>query len=75
MPPVVKAAQDSIFEEVLIIQQLSEVASKNPYYRFNYAWTRQMQDVVGAEYPYSSDQTFASMLTQDSASQSCFAAI
>ncbi|KAK3691730.1 Translin-1 [Vermiconidia calcicola] len=44
LPSVVKAAQASIQNEVEAIQQLSEIASKNPYYKFNYAWTRQMQD-------------------------------
>ncbi|TKA22559.1 hypothetical protein B0A50_08129 [Salinomyces thailandicus] len=41
---VVKAAQTNIDKEIATIQQLSEIASKHPYYKFNYAWTRQMQD-------------------------------
>lgn len=28
------------------MRQLEVVASQHPYYKFNYAWTRQMQDVV-----------------------------
>jgi len=43
---VVTAAQNSIANEVQSIQQLSEFASKHPYYKFNYAWTRHMQDAI-----------------------------
>lgn len=43
---MVNAAESSISHEVQAIQQLSEVASKYPYYKFNYAWSRQMQDAV-----------------------------
>ena len=46
VPTVVNAAQDSIAKEVAAIQTLSETASKYPYYRFNYAWTRTVQDAV-----------------------------
>lgn len=46
MLPVVHAAQASINNEVQTIAQLSLVASKQPYYKFNYSWTRQMQDAV-----------------------------
>jgi hypothetical protein len=46
VPAVVQAAEASIRNEVQTIQQLSAVASKYPYYKFNYAWTRQMQDAV-----------------------------
>ena len=28
------------------IQQLAQVASKHPYYRFNYAWSRQVESAV-----------------------------
>ncbi|RMZ10015.1 hypothetical protein D0862_03420 [Hortaea werneckii] len=42
---LVTAAQANIDQEIKTIQQLSEVASQHPYYKFNYAWTRQMQDV------------------------------
>lgn len=44
LPAVVTAAQNSIATSVQTIQQLAQVASKYPYYRFNYAWTRQIQD-------------------------------
>jgi len=39
---VITAAQANIAIEIQTIQQLSEVASKQPYYRFNYAWTKQI---------------------------------
>ncbi|KAI7283369.1 Translin [Hortaea werneckii] len=42
---LVTAVQANIDHEIKTIQQLSEVASQHPYYKFNYAWTRQMQDV------------------------------
>ncbi|KAF2484040.1 Translin [Neohortaea acidophila] len=42
---IIEAAQSSIQEEIQIVRQLEVVASQHPYYKFNYAWTRQMQDV------------------------------
>ncbi|KAK4635513.1 Translin-1 [Fulvia fulva] len=42
---VVTAAQNNIVSEVQTIQQLSAIASQHPYYRFNYAWSRQMESV------------------------------
>ncbi|KAI7644243.1 Translin, partial [Hortaea werneckii] len=45
LPSLVTAAETNIDHEIKTIQQLSEVASQHPYYKFNYAWTRQMQDV------------------------------
>jgi len=44
LPSVVKAAETSIQNEIASIQQLSKQASKNPYYKYNGMWTRQMQD-------------------------------
>ncbi|KAF1821188.1 Translin [Dissoconium aciculare CBS 342.82] len=41
---VVAAAQASIANEVQSIQRLEELASKYPYYKFNYSWTRHIQD-------------------------------
>lgn len=43
---IIEAAQSSIQEEIQIVRQLEVLASQHPYYKFNYAWTRQMQDVV-----------------------------
>jgi len=49
---VVSSAQNNIEKEAQTIQKLSEVASKHPYYKFNYAWTRQIQDVVRELRPF-----------------------
>lgn len=43
---MIAAAQANIAIEIQTIQQLSEVASKQPYYRFNYAWTKQIEASV-----------------------------
>ncbi|KAK3114488.1 Translin-1 [Teratosphaeriaceae sp. CCFEE 6253] len=44
VPSVVNAAQANIDKEVQTIHKLSETASKQPYYKFNYSWARQVQD-------------------------------
>ncbi|OQO06725.1 hypothetical protein B0A48_08512 [Cryoendolithus antarcticus] len=36
----------TIENQVQSIQRLAEVASKHPYYRYNYAWTREMQSAT-----------------------------
>jgi hypothetical protein len=41
---VISTAQTTIEEEIQTIQELSAVASKYPYYKFNYSWSRQVQD-------------------------------
>jgi len=43
---VVRQAEASISNEVGTVAQLAEVASKHPYYKFNFAWTRAIQDTV-----------------------------
>ncbi|KAM3418618.1 Translin-1 [Cercospora zeina] len=43
LPGAVQAAQSSIQNAVATIQQLAQVASNHPYYRFNYAWQRQIE--------------------------------
>ncbi|EMF16989.1 Translin [Sphaerulina musiva SO2202] len=43
LPVVVHAAESKIKEAVATIQQLAQVASNHPYYRFNYAWQRQIE--------------------------------
>ncbi|KAK0336772.1 Translin-1 [Friedmanniomyces endolithicus] len=48
VPSVVSSAQASIDKEVQTIHKLSETASKEPYYKFNYAWTRQIQDACSS---------------------------
>ncbi|KAK1061169.1 Translin-1 [Friedmanniomyces endolithicus] len=48
VPSVVSSAQFSIDKEVQTIHKLSETASREPYYKFNYAWTRQIQDACSS---------------------------
>jgi len=52
VPSVLNAAQSNINNEIQTIQQLSEVASKHPYYKFNHAWSRQMQDAVRVDHAF-----------------------
>lgn len=72
MPAVVTAAQESIAKEVAAIRTLAETAGKYPYYRFNYSWTRTVQDAVSP----SSTPTRHDILrcSNDSASPSSSAA-
>jgi hypothetical protein len=46
VPTVVAAAEANIAIEIETIQKLSDVASRHPYYRFNYSWNRQMESSV-----------------------------
>ncbi|TKA66889.1 hypothetical protein B0A55_00592 [Friedmanniomyces simplex] len=48
LPSVVSSAQASIDKEIQTIHKLSETASKQPYYKFNYSWTRQIQDACSS---------------------------
>lgn len=45
-PSIVLQAQTSITEAVVTIQALAKYASSFPYYRYNYAWSYQMQNSV-----------------------------
>lgn len=47
VPAIVQLAEASVGNAVQIIGQLNELASKYPFYKYQWAWTRQMQDVVG----------------------------
>ena len=46
VPSVVTIAQTNITDQVRTIQQLARVASQYPYYKFNYAWHKQMENSV-----------------------------
>ncbi|KAL2204108.1 Translin family protein [Sarocladium strictum] len=46
-PELVQAIEAAIVDEVLIVQELSEVASKHPYYKYNFKWSRIMQSAIG----------------------------
>ena len=74
VPSVVSAAQESISAEVQAIRKLSETASKYPYYKFNYAWTRQIQDAVSYRPASVLRMTKLPVLTYCSASLSSYAA-
>ena len=40
------ASQKSISQQIETIGKLGEVASKYPYYKYNYLWTRDIQNAV-----------------------------
>ncbi|KAK5748138.1 Translin-1 [Elasticomyces elasticus] len=45
---VVSSAQSNLDQEIQTIHKLSETASKQPYYKFNYSWSRQIQDACSS---------------------------
>ncbi|KAK4896132.1 Translin-1 [Elasticomyces elasticus] len=45
---VVSSAQSNLDQEIRTIHKLSETASKQPYYKFNYSWSRQIQDACSS---------------------------
>ncbi|PSN66312.1 recombination hotspot-binding protein-like protein [Corynespora cassiicola Philippines] len=46
VPDVLKAAEEPIQKAVETVSQLSQSASKLPYYKFNNMWSRQVQDLA-----------------------------
>ncbi|KAI9850513.1 MAG: hypothetical protein M1838_005577 [Thelocarpon superellum] len=44
--PAISIAEKAIQDEVQTIAQLSKIASKHPYYKYNVMWTRDMQIVA-----------------------------
>ncbi|KAM0347750.1 hypothetical protein ACHAPU_004765 [Fusarium lateritium] len=46
-PALVSQVEDAIKEEVAIVKELSEVASKHPYYKYNFKWARTVQNAIG----------------------------
>ncbi|KFX92264.1 hypothetical protein O988_00885 [Pseudogymnoascus sp. VKM F-3808] len=48
LQPVIEAAEAAIRSEVESVGQLSEVASKFPYYKYNAMWTKDVQNVIFA---------------------------
>jgi hypothetical protein len=46
VPSVLKAAEEPVRNAIETISQIKATASKQPYYKFNQMWTRQMQDAV-----------------------------
>jgi len=49
VPKLINDIEGSVFGETRIIGQLDILASRQPYYKFNYSWTRQIQDAVGLD--------------------------
>lgn len=43
---VLNTARETIEKEISTIDVLSRIASQYPYYKYNYAWTREMQGTV-----------------------------
>ena len=73
VPSVVSAAQANIDKEIETIQQLSDIASKHPYYKFNYAWTRTVQDTVRIQFLAPSSAKAFTELQLRSAIRFCYA--
>ncbi|KAF5547122.1 translin [Fusarium mexicanum] len=46
-PALVSQVEDTIKEEVTIVKELNEVASKHPYYKYNSKWARTVQNAIG----------------------------
>ncbi|KAF4947869.1 hypothetical protein FGADI_10029 [Fusarium gaditjirri] len=46
-PALVSQVEDAIEEEVTIVKELNEVASKHPYYKYNSKWARTVQNAIG----------------------------
>lgn len=46
-PALVAQVEAAIQEEVAIISELNQVASKHPYYRYNQKWSRAVQAAIG----------------------------
>ena len=46
VPEVANAAGANLVEQIMTIQNLAQVASQYPYYKFNYAWNRQIEASV-----------------------------
>ncbi|KAF2224875.1 Translin [Elsinoe ampelina] len=46
LPPILEQAESSIKTQIATIAKLNEEASKYPYYKYNFMWTRQMQETT-----------------------------
>lgn len=45
-PSLLSQVEDAVKEEIDTVIKLSELASNYPYYKYNYRWTRQVQDAI-----------------------------
>ncbi|CAM1500641.1 Fc.00g098030.m01.CDS01 [Cosmosporella sp. VM-42] len=46
-PSLVAQVEEAIKEEISIVGELNEVASKHPYYKYNAKWSRTVQSAIG----------------------------
>ncbi|KAL6864070.1 Translin [Trichoderma novae-zelandiae] len=46
-PQLVAQVESAVKDEAAIISELDKVASKHPYYKYNYKWTRSVQHAIG----------------------------
>jgi hypothetical protein len=46
VPSVLKASEEPIHNAIDTVSKLAQAASKQPYYKFNSMWSRQVQDAV-----------------------------
>lgn len=46
-PALVEQVENAVKEQVVIVKELNQVASKHPYYKYNTKWARCVQNVIG----------------------------
>ncbi|KID87911.1 Translin family protein [Metarhizium guizhouense ARSEF 977] len=46
-PALVEQVENAVKDEVAIVKELNEVASKHPYYKYNSKWARTVQNAIG----------------------------
>lgn len=48
VPSVLKASEEHIQGAIATVSKLAQAASKQPYYKFNGIWSRQVQEAVSS---------------------------
>ncbi|KHN96535.1 Translin family protein [Metarhizium album ARSEF 1941] len=46
-PALIEQVQKAVRDEVVIVKDLDEIASKHPYYKYNSKWARTVQNAIG----------------------------
>ncbi|EFY86937.1 Translin-1 [Metarhizium acridum] len=46
-PALIEQVENAVKDEVAIVKELNEVASKHPYYKYNSKWARTVQNAIG----------------------------
>ncbi|OAA39458.1 Translin family protein [Metarhizium rileyi] len=46
-PALVEQVENAVKEEIIIVRELNDVASKHPYYKYNSKWARTVQNAIG----------------------------